>query len=296
MKNFQYFSPKTLNEVIALLESFGENAFVMAGGTDLLVRMKNGEKNPACLIDLKGIPKLEHIDYGDNEGVKIGALSSIADIEKHPCLIKYYSALAEAASSIGSAQIRNKGTIGGNLCNASPSADMAPPLIVMDAVFRTFGKAGERVIRSEDFFMGPGKTILQSCEVLTEIQVPRPPVKSGAAYLKFSRRGGLDLAIVGVACLLAVSRGSCCERARISMGAVAPTPLRAKKAETLMTGEKISDELIEEAAEVASQEAKPISDIRASANYRIEIIKTLVRRAIRISMRRLELMERINET
>jgi carbon-monoxide dehydrogenase medium subunit len=288
VKNFLYFSPRNLNEVLALLETFGKNTYLMAGGIDLLVRMKNGEINPDCIIDLKGIPQLNYIEYDGNMGLKIGALLSIADIGKNPLLSNQYSALVEAASNIGSVQIRNKGTIGGNLCNASPSADLAPPLIVMDATVRIFGKAGEKVISLEDFFLGPGKTVLQDGEIVTEIQIPKPPIESGVTYLKFSRRRGLDLAIVGVACLLAINSDNHCELARIAMGAVAPTPLRAKKAETLMAGEKINDELIEKVAKIAAEEAKPISDIRASADYRMGIIKVLVKRAIRISMTKIE--------
>ena len=289
MKNFQYILATNLDDALALMEEFGgKNALIMAGGTDLLVRLKDGEIKPDCIIDLKGISGLAYIECEDNRGLKIGALSSIADVEKSPMLSSEYTALAEAASSIGSVQIRNKGTIGGNLCNASPSADMAPPLIVMGAKVRIVGKTGERISNLEDFFLGPGRTVLRNGEILTEIEVPKPPPLSGAAYIKLSRRDGMDLAIAGVACLLVINSESRCERARITMGAVAPIPLRAKEAEALMIGEKIGGELIEEVAKKATEEAKPISDVRATANYRREIIEVLVDRAIRESMRRIE--------
>ena len=289
MKNFQYIVATNLDEAVALMEEFGgKNALLMAGGTDLLVRLKDGEIKPDCIIDLKGISGLTYIDYEDHRGLRIGALSSIADVEKDPKLSSGYAALAEAASSIGSVQIRNKGTIGGNLCNASPSADMAPPLIVMSATVRIVGKAGERILNLEDFFLGPGGTVLRNGEILTEIEVPTPPPLSGAAYLKLGRRNGMDLAIAGVACLLVMDSKSRCERVRIAMGAVAPTPLRAKEAEALMTGEKIGDELVEQVAKKAAEEAKPISDVRATANYRREIIEVLVKRAIKESINRIE--------
>jgi carbon-monoxide dehydrogenase medium subunit len=289
MKNFQYIVATNLDEAVALTEEFGgKNALLMAGGTDLLVRLRDGEIRPDCIIDLKGVSGLTYIEHDDNKGLRIGALSSIADVEKNPKLLSEYAALAEAASSIGSIQIRNKGTIGGNLCNASPSADMAPPLIVMGAKVRMVGKAGERVLNLEDFFLGPGGTMLRNDEILTEIEVPKPPPLSGAAYLKLGRRGGMDLAIAGVACLLVMDSKSRCERARIAMGAVAPTPLRAKEAEVLMTGEKIGGELVAEVAKKAAEEAKPISDVRATANYRREVIEVLVKRAIRESMSRIE--------
>jgi carbon-monoxide dehydrogenase medium subunit len=271
------------------MEEFGgKNALMMAGGTDLLIRLRDGEIRPDCIIDLKGVSGLTYIEYDDNKGLRIGALSSIADVAKSPKLLSEYAALAEAAASIGSIQIRNKGTIGGNLCNASPSADMAPPLIVMGAKVRIVGKGGERVSNLEDFFLGPGRSVLRNGEILTEIKVPKPPPLSGAAYLKLGRRGGMDLAIAGVACLLVMDSKSRCQRARIAMGAVAPTPLRAKEAEVLMTGEKIGGELVAEVAKKAAEEAKPISDVRATANYRREVIEVLVKRAIRESMSRIE--------
>jgi carbon-monoxide dehydrogenase medium subunit len=289
MKNFQYIVATNLDEAVALTEEFGKkNALLMAGGTDLLVRLRDGEIRPDCIIDLKGVLGLTYIEYDDNKGLRIGALSSIADVAKSPKLSSEYAALAEAAASIGSIQIRNKGTIGGNLCNASPSADMAPPLIVMGAKVRIVGKDGERVSNLEDFFLGPGRSVLRNDEILTEIKVPKPPPLSGAAYLKLGRRGGMDLAIAGVACLLVMDSKSRCERARIAMGAVAPTPLRAKEAEVLMTGEKIGGELVAEVAKKAAEEAKPISDVRATANYRREVIEVLVKRAIRESMSRIE--------
>lgn len=286
MKNFRYFSPKSLNEVYSLFEDFRQNIYIMSGGTDLLVRMKNKEINVDGIIDIKRIPHLNHIDDNDKLGLKIGACSSIADVEKNLRLLPQYAALMEAATSIGSVQIRNKGTIGGNLCSASPAADLAPPFIVLDSTVRIFGKAGERIVRLEDFFLGPGKTVLEEGEVLTEVQVPKIPPGGRSAYMKFSRRSGFDLAIVGVACFLVINDDSRCELARIAMGAVAPTPVRAKRAETLMAGEKMSDPLIEEVSKMAAEEAKPISDIRSSANFRREIVKILVNRCIRKSMER----------
>ena len=289
MKNFRYIVATNLDEAIALIEeSGGKKAFIMAGGTDLLVRLRDGEIKPDCIIDLKGISGLTYVEYEDNRGLRIGALSSIADVEKNPKLLSGYAALAEAASSIGSIQIRNKGTIGGNLCNASPSADMAPPLIVMGATVRIVGKVGERIVNLEEFFLGPGGTVLRNGEILTEIEVPKPPPLSGAAYQKLGRRSGMDLAIAGVACLLVMDSESRCKRARIAMGAVAPTPLRAKEAEALMTGKKIGGELVAEVAKKAAEEAKPISDVRATANYRREVIEVLVKRAISESMSRIE--------
>jgi len=291
VRNFRYLSPKSLNEALSLLEEGNEaNTYIIAGGTDLLIRLKNGEINADSVIDLKAVPLLSDIKYDQRIGLRIGALSSIASIEKYPTFPLEYTALPEAASSIGSAQIRNRGTIGGNLCNASPSGDLAPALIVMDATVEISGEFGQKAVKLEGFFVAPGKTVLKNTEILTEILVPKPCPRSGSAYLKLGRRKGLDLAIVSVACLLAVKNDAYCEVARIALGAVGPTPLRARNAEALMIGKEIDDELIEKVARKAAEEARPISDIRATADYRKEIINVLVRRAINVSMRRVALL------
>ncbi len=280
MNAFDYFSPETLQETSELLIRYGKETKLMAGGTDLLVRMKDELIHPRYVIDLKHIPSLDQIGL-DETHLKIGALTHIHDLEISPLIRRDFEMVAEAASMIGSLQIRNKGTVGGNLCNASPSADLAPPLIALGARVKIFGKGGDRFEQLEHFFTGPGATILGPGEILTEIQIPAPQSNSWGIYLKFSPRRAMDLAVVGVGALLMLNPSdSVCRKARIVLGAVAPTPLRAKKAEQILEGHRIEKNLIDKVSSVAAEESSPISDIRGSVWYRREIIKVLVERSI----------------
>jgi carbon-monoxide dehydrogenase medium subunit len=258
----------------------------LAGGTDLLIKMKDELTNPAALIDLKGIPGLSFIEPAEDKSLRIGTLTTISQLVRDRQIAEMYPALAEAASVIGSVQIRNKGTIGGNLCNGSPSSDLAPPLIAFSANARIIGPQGERTLRLENFYLGPGRTAIGASEVLREVFLPPPPKGAGACYLKFCRRGGMDLATVSVACLLCLGPDQRCISARIVMGAVAPTPRRARQAEQLLRGKTVDQALNLKAAELASREASPITDIRATADYRREIIRVLVNRALILSLAR----------
>ena len=281
MKDFIYLAPENLTEAISLLSQKGKRARVMAGGTDFLVEMKNQEVEPETIIDLKRIPNLDKIDYCGNKGLRMGALVKIRDIETSKVIQEKFTILSQAAGLLGSVQVRNKATIGGNLCHASPSADMAPALIGLGATVKFVGKSGEKFLPLEEFFKGPGETVLKNNEILTEIKVPSMPDFSEGVYLKFSPRSAVDLAMVGVACVLRMdTNNSKCLDVRIVLGAVAPTPIRARKGEALIKGEKLSESLIKEAAKVVREEAKPISDIRASEWYRKEIVEVLVGRAI----------------
>ena len=289
MNCFDFFSPGTLKETSELLVKYGREAKLMAGGTDLLVRMKDEEVSPGYVVDLKRISGLNNVECDGNH-MKIGALTTIHEVEVSPLIRRDFEVIAEAASVLGSLQIRNKGTVGGNLCNASPSADLAPPLIALDGKVKIFGKDGDRVERLENFFVGPGITILNLGEILTEIQIPVPPPNSWGTYLKFSPRRAMDLAVVGVATLLTLNPlDSVCTKARIVLGAVAPTPLRARKSEQILEGNQIEKNLIHQVSDLAAEESSPISDIRSSAWYRREIIKVLVGRSI---IRTLEKSER----
>lgn len=280
MKPFSYFSPRTLREAIELLVAHGQEAKIWAGGTDLLVEMKEGILAPQYVIDLKDIPALNQIKP-ENQYLKIGALATIHEVEIHPSVREYAGMLAQAASLLGSLQIRNKGTIGGNLCHASPAADLASPLLALDARVRMIGKNGERAENLEKFFVGPGITTLKPDEILTEIQVPIPPPGSAGFYLKFSPRKAMDLALVAVATLITLDMTSqICTQARIALGAMAPTPVRVKKSERILEGKRIKRELLQEASDLAAEESRPISDIRGSAWYRKEVVKSLVEQGI----------------
>jgi CO/xanthine dehydrogenase FAD-binding subunit len=288
MKAFDYFSPGTIEDASELVVKYGNEAKLMAGGTDLIVGMKNEEIHPKVVIDLKRIQGLSHITH-DRDYFRIGALVTVHEIETSPLIRKELGILSEAASVLGSVQIRDKGTVGGNLCHASPSADLAPPLIALDGEVKIKSKKGERIEKVERFFKGPGISVLHSEEILTEIQIPIPLPNTGGVYLKFSPRKAMDLAVVSVATMVTLRPlDSICTRARIVLGAVAPTPLCAREAEKMLEGRKIEEDLIRKASHLAVEESKPISDIRGSAWYRKEIIKVLVGRGITQALERIK--------
>ncbi len=278
LPKFEYLAPKTVAEACSLLSQYKEKAKVIAGGTDLLVQMKERTITPQYLIGLNGIANLDYIEHSEAR-LRIGALASLNSIAGSPLVREKFALLADAMSTIGTIQVRNRGTIGGNLCNAAPSADSAPPLIILGAQVKVVGEQGERVIPLEGFFTGPGETTLQAGEILTEVQIPDIPPNTGGTYLKLFARSAIDIAAVGVAALLTAKDGTCSD-AKIALGAVAPTPIRAKEAEKSIIGKKIEKDLIEKVAELASEESRPISDIRSSAEYRREMVKVLTRRAI----------------
>jgi CO/xanthine dehydrogenase FAD-binding subunit len=289
MKDFDYFSPESLEEVSRLLAKHGENAKLMAGGTDLLVTMKNAQTSPSCLIDLKRIPGLRKIALDAKRGSVIGALVTVHEIEDSLLIRKHFPPLAMAASVVGSLQIRNKATLGGNLCHASPAADLAPPLIALGAKVRIFSESGERIVELEDFFLGPGTTRLKTGEILIEIEIPPMAPRSGGSYLKFSLRKEMALAVVGVATVLTLDPvNSVCKKARIALGAVAPTPIRAKEAERALEGRQIEKDLIERASDLAAEASRPIRDLRGSVWYRKEMTRVLVERSILGTLMRME--------
>lgn len=276
MKPFDYLSPKTVSEAVELLIRYGAEAKILAGGTDLFVEMKEGSLAPMQVIDVKAIPALRQIKR-ENQHLKIGALVTVHEIEVHPLIQKHAGILARAASTLGSLQIRNKGTIGGNLCHASPAADLAPPLLALEGRVEIVGKSGTRMEDLENFFIGPGVTTLKADEILTDIQLPIPPAGTRGVYMKFSPRKAMDLAVVGVAAVITPDvTFKICTRARIAFGAVAPTPVRAKRAERMLEGKRISRELLSAVSAAAADESQPVSDLRASAWYRREMVRVLV--------------------
>jgi carbon-monoxide dehydrogenase medium subunit len=233
-------------------------------------------------VDIGGIAELNYINYDDRQGLTIGALTPIRSLERSPELQSRFPVISQAASLLGSVAIRNVGTIGGNLCNAAPSAETAPTLIGLSARARIIGPDGERVISLEAFFKGPGVTVLKKDELLVEIQVPKPELNTRVIYYKHSPRGTIDLAIVGVAVIATFKTSSeICKDIKIVLGAVAPTPIRARKAEDILRDKKIDDLLTNRSAVTAANESNCISDVRASAEYRKEMVEVLTRRAIK---------------
>ena len=273
MRRFTYHEPATLDEAVSLLAA--PNAQILAGGTDLLVELKEQLRRADCVVNIKKIPGIAGLAYDDKAGLRIGALATAREVEVSPLVLDKYRSLAQSVRELGSIQVRHRATIIGNVCRASPSADTIPPLIADGASLRIRGAGGERTLKVEDFFLGPGKTVLKSGEVVTEIVVPPPPPGTRKIYIKHGRRKAMELATVGVA----VTHVPGAET-RIVLGAVAPTPLRARHAEDLLRGKRLTDELIAKAAQAAVAESRPISNVRASAEYRREMVGVLTRRAL----------------
>lgn len=281
LPKFDYISPGSIEEALDLLaNSETGKCQVYAGGTDVIPKLKRRiVDKPEILVDLKGIRGLDYVEYDDQHGLRIGALATIHSTATSPVVTEKYPVLSQAAGSIASTQIQNRGTIAGNICNAVPSADSAPALLCLDARLLCVSKNGERLIDIEEFFTGPGETVLNPDELLKEIQIPLMPEKGQGVYIKLSTRKRMDLAVVGVAAMVETENGVM-KDARIGLGAVAPTSMRARKSEKILKGKKVDDETILIAARKASEESRPIDDHRASAEYRKMMVEVLVKRAI----------------
>jgi carbon-monoxide dehydrogenase medium subunit len=278
INDFEYFAPKTLQEALKLLEQYRNDYKIIAGGQSLLIMMRQGLIQPNHLIDIKSISELNYIKSDNKMGLRIGALTTHRMIEKSPVIKKSFGVISAMENKLASIQTRNWGSIGGNLCHGDPAGDPAPVLIALRATLTVVGMNGERNMAVEDFFTDYFETALEHGELLSEIQIPAIPPNTGTAYTKFNVIEN-DMGIVGVAVSITLtSKGSHCEDVRIALANAAPRPIRAKKAEEQLRGKKITEDLLEEAGEIASTEADPISDIHASAEYRQELLKVLVRR------------------
>lgn len=261
------------------MTSLGPGSQLMAGGTDLFVEIREHLRAVRHLVDLKRIPDLNRITWSETEGLGFGALVTAGQLEAAPAVAAHYPNLAAAMRSLASIQVRNRATVIGNLCRASPSADSIPPLIADGASIQTFRPQGGRVIPLADFFTGPGRTVLEPGEIALAISLPPPLPGSRRAYLKHGRRKAMELATVGVAVSLDM-RAGLCTGARIALGAVGPVVLRAPLAEALLTGSHLDPETVRAAADQAMRECTPLSNVRASADYRREMVGVLTRRAI----------------
>ena len=278
MKPFDYIRPGNMEDAIAALQA-NEEPYLLAGGTDLLIGMKTNAVKPKCLIDLKGIPGIDSIEY--NNGFKLGTLTTVQDVEVSPLIREKIPALSAAAGTLGSIQIRNRATIGGNLCHGSPAADMAAILLAMNCEVKIATVNGAKTIGLDQFFTGPNTTVLSRNEVLSQIIIPKEIEQFKGIYLKHGPRKAMDIGIVNIAILLdADVGGGICNQIMIALGAVAPRPIRAKKAEALLNANRLTPELIQQAAAAASDEATPITDFRASAAYRKELVKNLIIKGI----------------
>ena len=284
MRRFELALPRSVDEALKILKERGADARLLAGGTDLLPQLKNGLIKPACVVDLSGVERVRAVQ-ADARGLRVGAAVAARTLERDATARSTYTSLSESAALVGSVQVRNLATLGGNLCNAAPSADMAPPLLALEAEAVIVGAKGERRVPFASFFTGVRRTVLAPDEMLLEIAVPAPGPRSGGNYLRHTPRRELDIAVVGVASQLTLSNGVC-SKARIALASVAPTPVRATAAEQALEGKPVTPELLEKAAELAIGAAKPISDQRGSADYRRHLVRVLTLRTLRTAFAR----------
>lgn len=288
MHEFMFAAPQSVQEAVELLVRAKGEARPLAGGTDLIAQMKENRKSPGVIVDVKKIPDLNELSWDAQNGLRIGAAVSCSRIAAFAPVRERYPALAEACALVGSVQIQNRAALGGNFCNAAPSADAVPPVLSYGGKLLIAGSNGRREVAAEDFFVGPGQTVLGNDELLVQISIPTPPSSSGAAYLRFIPREEMDIAIVGVGAFVQLNADrTCCEQARLTLAAVAPTPLRAREAEAFLIGKPLDQATISQAGELAAKAAKPISDVRSSAAYRVEMVKVLTRRTLQKALERI---------
>ncbi len=279
MKTFEYLRPASVEEACAALAGANGGARPLAGGTDLVVQMKQAGLELKLLVSLRDVPGLAFVQVADDLTLTIGAATPLASVEHSPEVRRHYPAIAEAASWIGSAQVRSRATVGGNLCNAAPSADMAPILLAYGADATITDGRTERNLPLEGFFTGPGQTVLRPGELLKSISVPPCGSGFGKYYKQF--RSAMDCCTVGVAVWIDFGDGAAVVRdARVALGAVAPTPIRSRTCERQLVGETLDEALIERAAAAATEDAQPITDVRASAEYRMTLVSVLCKRGL----------------
>ena len=280
LPKFEYVAPVTLIEAVDFLAKHGKTATPLAGGTDLLLNMKRRAVVPEYLVALKNIPDLDTISYKKGQGLRIGALATIHAVEASEDVKRYYPILSQAAATLGSIQIRNLGTVVGNVCSALPSADMVPSLVALGAQVKIINASGEKLVAVQDFITNVGKTVLADAELVAELQVPSLPAQGGGTYIKYAQRGAKALGICNVATWIALDQDICTE-VKICLGAVGQTPIRAREAESVLRGNPFTPETVKAAASKASEESRPRSSpLRGSAEYRKSTIGALTERAL----------------
>jgi CO/xanthine dehydrogenase FAD-binding subunit len=281
----EYRSPGSVREAVDLLAAHGGGAHVLAGGTDLLVKLRGGYVAPEVVVDVKAIPQLRGIGE-DARGFRIGAATSCAEIGEHAALAAAWPGVVEALQLIGSTQIQGRATLGGNLCNASPAADSVPAMIAAGVVCEVAGPAGQREVPVETIVIGPGRTALARGELVVAFRLPKPQDRSGDAYLRLIPRTEMDIAVVGAGVALALDEQGVCTHARVALGAVAPTPLLVANAAAALIGTRVDDVALAALAAAASAACKPIDDKRGTVAYRIKVAGVLARRAAHIALER----------
>ncbi|MFQ5934270.1 MAG: FAD binding domain-containing protein, partial [Dehalococcoidia bacterium] len=286
-KWIDYVSPQSVSEATQLLAEHGEKARVLAGGTDILVQLRADRRQLDLLVDVKAIPELSQISYDPASGLTLGAAVPCYKIYSDAAVSSAYPCLIDAASIIGGIQIQGRASIGGNLCNAAPSADAVPALIALGATCNIAGANGSREVPVEDFCTGPGESVLRPDELLVSLHIPPSPSNFGARYIRFIPRNEMDIAVAGagVSVVLSDDKGSI-ESARVALASVAPTPLFVKAAGEALEGQPVDDGAIERAAQLAGEAARPITDMRGTIEYRKHLCQVLTRRALKTAIQR----------
>jgi len=282
---FNYEAPSTLADALKIMKAHGDKARPICGGTDLLIQMRAGVRQPDFVVDIKRIKEMRELKFNAKSGLRLGAAVPCIDVAENPEMQRHYPGLTEAAHLIGSLQIQNRASVGGNLCNGSPAADTTPALIALRARARIAGPRSEREVSVEEFVVSPGRTVLKPGELLVQLLIPAPAPHSSDAYLRLIPRNEMDIAVVGVGVSVTLS-GDTVKAARIGLGAVAATPLLADKASESLIGKKLDDNALAAAARLASEKASPIDDMRGTAEYRNHVTGVLTRRALMIAAER----------
>ncbi len=282
MLKFDFVAPRSPEDAVAQLQERGPGGKLLAGGTDLLLQVKARVTRPAYVVDLGHLGELAELSDRPGEGIWIGSMVRLRALQLSALARQRCGVVVDGAQLVGSIQIRNLATVGGNLCNAAPSADVAPPLVAAGARAEILGPAGQRSVPLEEFFLGPRRTVLGPADLLLGVMVPEPRLPTGGHYLRHTPRKEMDIAVVGVGSVVTVENGRCVD-ARIALGAVAPTPIRAARAEALLRGERLTQALIDRAAQAAAEEARPITDVRGPAEFRRHLVSVLTSRTLSVA-------------
>jgi carbon-monoxide dehydrogenase medium subunit len=287
LKEIDYAAPKTVAEAVALFAEKGDRARALAGGTDIIVQVRENRRDVDLLIDLKQIPEVNELTFDPERGLRLGAAVPCYRIYEHPDIPRLYPGLTDAALLIGGIQIQSRASVGGNLCNASPAADSIPALIAHEAVAVIAGREGTREVPVEKFCTAPGRTVLGRGEFLVALRLPPPRRRSGSFYVRFIPRNEMDIAVVGVGAAVTLDDSrSRCIAARVALAAVAPTPLLVPEAGAALVDGALTDEHLAQAASLAQAAIRPISDMRGEADYRRHLVGVLTKRALRGAIER----------
>lgn len=284
LEPFEYFEPETIDDALKLLSFYGEKAKILAGGVSLILDMRLRRATPTCVINIQNIPDLNYIEKESSNTLKIGALTTLHSSEESSLIQKDYPVLFESIHQIHSVQAKNMGTVVGNICVATPASDLASVFLILDARLKIASLKTERLVDFDKFFVGVKKSILQSDEMVTEIQIPPIPERTGCAFLKLTKTAA-DIGKLNVSVTLTAAENTC-QDVKITLGSVAPVPMRARQAEEVLKGQKLEKKIITKAAEIAVTESKPITDIWSTVEHRLQMIKVLVGRAISLASER----------